>query len=319
MAMRTLGFVVLTAAMAAGQQGRIAGPVVGFVFDGSARAIRPILGIPGASVLGDPLAVGCDLSYAAVSPRLDSAVAAAADGSFHVFKLNAGAATEVAANGITAAPERAVFSPSGSAAAVYAGSRIQVITGLPASPTPGATFDISGLLAMPGSRGHHPLTGSFAVSDDGQYVLVAEGSGVQAFGPGASRQVLSAQGAFVAFAPGSHDAAVAGSGVTILKDVAGSAAPQSIAGEDATRAAIGAAFSADGGKLYVASKSAQSVTVFDLSAGTNNAVGCDCTPAGITPMGNVYRMNEVGTAPLWLLDPGTATPRIVFVPAKPSL
>ena len=47
-AWRILGLVSLAAPLLVGQQGRVGGPVAGYVFDRSARTLRPILGIPGA-------------------------------------------------------------------------------------------------------------------------------------------------------------------------------------------------------------------------------------------------------------------------------
>ena len=45
-AWRILGLVSLAAPVLVGQQGGVAGPVAGYVFDRSARALGPILGIP---------------------------------------------------------------------------------------------------------------------------------------------------------------------------------------------------------------------------------------------------------------------------------
>jgi hypothetical protein len=307
------GLLGLAAPAAFAQQGRVAGPVAGYVFDGGARVVRPVLGIPGASVLGDPVDLGMGIARASVAPRLDSLLAVGTDGSFHIFNLNAGTAKESGVSGIAAAPERVAFSPTGSAAALYAGGKIQIVTGLPASPVAGSTFDLSSLLALPGG-GHRQLAGAFAVSDDGGYLLVAEGAGVQLFGSGGSRQVLSTRTTAVTFLPGSHDAAVAGSGVTLLKDVGGAATAQVLADADPSLNFVGLAYSADGGRLYLASS--QGVAAFDLASGTRTAIPCDCSPAGITGMGNLFRLNEVGQSPLWLLDANAATPRIVFVPVR---
>ena len=296
------------------QQGQVAGPVAGYVFDNGSHALRPVLGIPGASVLGDPLNIGTDLFSAAVSPRLDSVIAVASDRSFHVFTLNNGTATETPVNGINAAPERVIFSPTGAAAALYAQGKIQIVKGLPSAPSPAGTYDLSGLLSGPAGRGHRAFTGSFAVSDDGAYLLVAAGGGVQLFGAGAPRQVASAADAALNFAPGTHDAAVAGTSLTVLKDVAGSATPQPLGDADG---AVGVAFSADASKLYTASRAG--VRAFDLSAGTNSQVTCSCTPAGLSGMGSLYRLNDLGSAPLWLLDTTSSSPRIVFVPVKSTL
>ena len=311
-----IGLLGLIVSLAHAQQGAVAGPVAGYVFDAQAQVVRPILGIPGAALLGDPLSLGMQVTSATISPRLDSVAAVAVDGSFHLFALRAGAAKEVAVNGIPSAPERVVYSPNGSAAALYAGGRIQVVAGLPAAPAPAGAFDMSALLALPGGRGHRQFTGSFAVSDDGALVLVAEGSGVQLFGSGPAKQLAAGRMTALAFAPGTHDAVVAGTGVTLVRDVAGTATRQTIAPDDPTQTAVGASFSADAGKLYVAGTKTSGVAVFDLKAGTSAQIACNCTPAGLVGMGDLYRLNEVGSAPLWILDPTSAGPRIVFVPVK---
>ena len=53
----------------------IEGPHLGLVFDASHKALRPILGIPGAAILGQPLDLGVELHKTAVSPRQDFALA----------------------------------------------------------------------------------------------------------------------------------------------------------------------------------------------------------------------------------------------------
>jgi hypothetical protein len=79
---------------------------------------------------------------------------------------------------------------------------------------------------------------------------------------------------------------------------------------------VGVAFSQDSRKLYVASAAARGVVAFDLSANSRSSIACDCTPGTLAPMGNLYRLNDLGPAALWLLDTGAAGPRIVFVPAR---
>ncbi len=312
-----VSLLCLSAPIAGAQQGRVAGPLAGYVFDGSSRAVRPVQGIPGASLMGDALDFGISVSSAGVSPRLDSAIVVAADGSLHIFSLNGGAAAEVAVNGIAMSPQRIAYSPTGSAAALYGNGKIQVVTGLPSAPKPGSSFDVAALLTVPGGRERAAMNGSMAVSDDGAYVLVSAGSGMHLLGAGGASQIASERGAMAAFSPGTHDAAIAGSRVTLIKDVGGTAAQQEIASGGS--GVVGAAFSADGASLYVASAAARGVAIYHLADGSSTAIPCDCTPAGITAMGNVYRLNEAGSAPLWLLDTTATGPRIVFVPAKSSL
>ena len=308
-AWRILVLVSLAAPLLVGQPGGVAGPVAGYVFDRSARALRPILGIPGAWLVGDPLNLGATLASAHVSPRQDLAVVVDADGLLRWFRLSSGAASGLTLNGITVVPERVAFSPSGAAVALAAAGRVQVVTGLPDAPALAGTVDAGG------------APGSLAVSDDGAFLLFAAGGSIRLLGTaGGNRKLMDAgDGALVSFASGGHDAAVAdpgGAGVVLFRDVAGASTQSALAPAGDTLAApVGLAFSPDGRKLYLASSAARSVTVLDLSTGDRSAIQCDCTPAGLVPMGNLLRLTDFGAGPLWLLDAGAADPRMVFVPA----
>ncbi len=308
-AWRILGLVSLAAPVLVGQQGGVGGPVAGYVFDNSARALRPILGIPSAWLMGEPVGFGVELASAYVSPRQDLAIVVGADGSLRWFRLNSGAVRGLTSNGITLVPERVAFSPSGTAAALAAAGRVQVVTGLPDAPV------LAGTVEAGGDRG------SLAISDDGALLLFAARGSIRLVGiAGESRKLMDVgDGALVAFAPGGHDAAVAnrrGAGVVLFRDVAGASTQSLLAVPDDSMAApVGLAFSRDGRKLYLASSAARSVTVLDLATGDRSTLACDCTPTGLVPMGNLLRVTELGAGPMWLLDTGGRDPRMVFVPA----
>jgi hypothetical protein len=123
----------------------------------------------------------------------------------------------------------------------------------------------------------------------------------------------------MAFAAGAHDAAVAdpaGAGIMLFHDLTGAGDSQLLAALDDTIAASSAlAFSSDGKSLLLASSTGQSVTTFDLAAGARNAIACSCAPTVLTRMGSVFRLTELGSDPLWLLDTRAPDARIVFVPA----
>jgi len=306
------------------QQGSIAGPISGYVFDRTAHVLRPVLGIAGAAVLGDGVNFGLAVASVYVSPRQDSAVVVGVDRSLHLFRLNSGTAAEVAVNGLAGLPEGVAFSPSGTAAAIYAAGRVQLVAGLPDGPALGGVLDAradqdpSALTVRP-----HPYrlmaTEMFAVSDDGKLLLVASDGGVRVLRAAGGEQTLmdGAGGALVAFAAGGHDCAVAlpnGAGLVVVRDVGGAATQQPVAPAADIASADGIAFSADAKKLYVA-RSSGGVAVFDVASRSRTDVTCDCVPFGLTPMGNLFRLNELGSGPLWLLDP-TGQGRIVFVPAR---
>src|SRR5262249_15999896 len=56
-------------------QSIINGPTSGFVAGNKGTTIYPILGIPGASILGDRVRLDVDIRNAAVSPKHDYAIA----------------------------------------------------------------------------------------------------------------------------------------------------------------------------------------------------------------------------------------------------
>ena len=129
---------------------------------------------------------------------------------------------------------------------------------------------------------------------------------------GDSRKILEgAAGALAAFAPGNHDAAIVYSGKLILyQDIAGAATERTLDGVT-TPSAL--AFSPDTQKLFVASTTGRAVTAIQVASGDRSALACDCTPSNLIPMGSVFRLTELGSEPLWLLD--SASDRVVFVPA----
>lgn len=315
MAIRTSRFLVLGCAAAfllPAQPGRVAGPSSGFVFDRSSTALRPIRGVPGASVLGDPLQLGFDVASASIAPGQDSALVVAADGGLHFVRLSGEGAIERAFDGLPGTAERMAFSPSGTAAAIYAAGRTRLLTGLPDAPAVAGSLDLDS------------APSSMAVSDDGNYLLFAAGGPIRLLGTaGDNRKLMDAgEGALVAFASRSHDAAVSdpvGAGLVLFRDLTGASRQTTVAApDDATASPVGLAFSADGRKLFLASAAARSVVVLDLQSGDRGAIACGCRPDSLVSMGSLFRLSEAGPEPVWLFDAGAAEPRIVFVPAIPA-
>ena len=312
--------------LAFAQQGHVAGPVVGYVYDGSAQAVRPVLGIPGASVLGSAVQFAYGLASVTVSPGADSAVVTADDGSLHLIALSGQTAAEIAFNGSSVKPDRVVYSPSGTSVALIAAGRAQVFSGLPTSATLVGTMDLGGATTTARvqaevARRPAARAASMAVSDDGTWLVTVANGSLELIGSGGSHSIASAgRGSVVAFAPGGHDVSFAdpvARTVALVRD-AGSTATQQAVWQDASLASVaGLAFSADGQTLFLASGDIP-VTIFNLAAGTHAPVACDCTSTGMERMGSTYRLNEFGSGPLWLLDAAASTPRTVFVPAPAS-
>jgi hypothetical protein len=126
--------VLLFSISAQAQPALVDTPGLGFVWDAPNATVRPIRGIPGASVLGNGLAPGAPLKAAFVSPQHDLALAIASDdGRVLRIRLSAGGASDVV-EGAYPLPARIVFAPSGRVALLI-GSEAQVVSSLDGSPT----------------------------------------------------------------------------------------------------------------------------------------------------------------------------------------
>jgi len=315
------GLLFVAAMLQAQQQGTVAGPSAGFVFDHSHHVLRGIRGIPGASLIGDSVDFGFQPAWVSVAPSLDSALAGDAQGSVHLFQLNGTKAVEFRIDGLVAG-QQTIFSPSGSAAALFGSGSVQLLKGLPGAPAISGTLPLSGdfssQIGAAAVRGSRRSTGApLAVSDDGAYVLLASGGGIRILGVGGDNRQLTAAtaGTLAAFAPGNHDVAVVDpeNGLSLVQDAAGASVSKPLASPGGLPEAV--AFSPDGQMIFVASAAAKNVAAFAIASGTSTTLACDCTPAGLIRMGDVFRLNEFGNGPIWLLDAKAGDPRLVFVPA----
>ena len=299
------------------QQRQVSGPVAGYVFDGA--ALRPIAGVPGGATLGDALLLGLTAGAAVISPQLDSAIVTAGDGSLHLFRLSGASATEVSWNGAPHGAERVVYSPSGTAAAIYAAGRIQVVGGLPNSPQPAFAADAGSATPERAREPAGTAPAAMAVSDDAAWLLVAGQGNVRLLDATGSTSMLLEAGraVSVAFAAGGHRAAVlngAGPTLEVFPDVA--SAPSQRMPVPGFTEPVGIAFSLDGKLLLAATRSGESVTVFDVTGGTTATLPCNCVPTGVERLGNMFRLTDAGSGPVWLVDMSASQPRIVFVPAR---
>ncbi len=300
-----------------GQQGQVSGPVAGYVFDGA--ALRPINGVPGGATLGESLDLGIVASAAAVSPQLDSAIVTAGDGSLHLFRLGGRSAAEVAWNGVPRGPTRVVYSPSGTAAAIYASGRVQVVSGLPDAPVPAFAAQLGPSPARPVSEFTTAAPEAMAVSDDATWLLVAGDGRLRLLGASGSSTGLveGSRTLSVAFAPDGHVAAVlggAGPWLQVYQDI--SEAPTQRIAAPGFAAPSGLAFSADGKFVLAATRAGKSVMIFDLAVGVAATLDCNCAPTGVSRLGNLFRLTDAGSGPVWFVDTSASPARLVFVPAR---
>jgi hypothetical protein len=304
---------------------QVGGPVMGYVFDSQAGNIRPILGMPGASTLGDPLNVQVSVSSAVISPTQDFALATIGDeGTPAVLPLDGDMTTGdlsmiVTINSASAEPSRMVLSPSGTAAALYYEGQgtLQLVTGLPSAPV------VAGEIQL-GSLGS-PLT-SLAVNDGGSMVLVAlagngAGSVLLVRNDGSQQNVFNAGGiSAVAFLATEDSAIIAdqhNNSIYLLKNLTGSLETTVIGdARDGLSAPIDVSVSGDN-RQGIVLNSDGGVVMLDLAGGPSRLLNCSCRPTHLDRLRgrSVYRLTDVSTEPVWLLDGDRSVPAIVFVPS----
>jgi len=308
---RGMTWLLAGCSVLAAQQGTVAGPTSGLVFDQVAGVLRPVLGVLGGATLGDGVPLSYAVNWVVVAPRLDSAVAAAEDGSLHFLRLTPNGVSELTIPGVTEVPRGVVYSPSGTAAALLYTVQAQVVTGFPGGPVADKLMPLE---TEPETRLHPaapPASGTVALSDDGAVLLQVHGGSVRMAGATGRRNLIG--GTMVAFAHGGHDAAVAdGAGVTLVRDVDG-AAGQTVLTNQGVSQPVGIAFSADGATVFAAGSAG--LVALSTAGGPLTPVACECAPVQLAAMGQLFLLNPLAAGPLWVLDPSNSAPRTAFVPA----
>jgi DNA-binding beta-propeller fold protein YncE len=295
----------------------IQGPQLGFVFDGAHKEVRPILGIPGAAVLGEPLEVGVELRSVAISPLQNYVMAVEGEhNQVVVFAVGHSPVTSVAVHGADLGPDQMVLSPSGQAAALYYKDkdRIEVVGGLPAAPKVASELYLS--------AGQSPS--AIAVSDDGRTVLAAVGGTVFHLTAGSEVPVLTELGNVTAMTiPATGTAFVADSGqnqIHRIRGIGGSMETDVIAGpHDGINGPVAVAVSRDNSRAFVANGKAKTLATIQLTAQpTVTEAACGFAPTGLARLaGNeVFRLTEMSNLPMWVVAAGGPEPRFLFVPAE---
>jgi len=299
---------------------QVGGPVVGLVIDPNSR-LRPVLGVPGAASLGDPIAIDGDLQVAAIAPHQDYVIAWRGDAREFTIVRNPLTSPVASQMDGLAGASSVVVSPSGSAALVlFATQSVQVVTGLPDAPALAWQADLTSFGTMPSA---------FTVSDDGAAVLVgfsgSDRTSIYLITPDAGPRVVAsaAQLGGMAFAAHKRDALYTDSGSSqafIVHDLTGAAVSSVLADSSSGATGFaGIASSEDGSAYFVAVTNPNGVLLIDALGGLRGVTPCDCVPTSLALINRspIYRITSASDGLFWILDGGTQA-RIVAVPPVPD-
>lgn len=308
---RILLAAILAAAPALAQ--KISGPVTGYVSDPAGSVLQPVLGIRGAAIQGEDLPLDPAWSPLGVTPTQEHLLVSHRESGV-VLLVNIESGSVRTLDSLLRSPDRVYMSPNGTAAVVRAGSRVQIVTGLPDAPAAGVTADLSAI---------GPVT-ALAVSDDGANVLISGGSdtALYSLAPSGDIRWLAAlgQNVRIAFSNRGRSAAIAGivtNDLWIWDDVTADFSLRRLAGADnGISSPVGVAFSDDNRGVLAAHGAG--VTRVALADSSVDLTPCACTPALLERVkGNTaFRLTGVSDQPMWIFDGSSATAQVWFVPPR---
>lgn len=292
------------------------GPQLGYLWVATDKTLRPILGVAGASQVGQSVVPAGAYQSAVTSAAGTFALMQAADASFDVVALPTGTSVALPVSLPSGATLR--LSSSGAAAALYSpgASSAAVITGLPNSPVV-RTVSASA-----------PIVDA-AVSDTGSIAVeVAQGSSLIANvvtldGKSHTVASLGASGGLT-FLPGRDDLLLVDSAANTLTLIASaSSAPAASTFPTGTllQAPLAVGVSQSGRWALVANSAGNGLVRLDLRQRTSSAVACACTPTLAAPLADdgAFRVTALPADPNWVVEANAATPRVLFLPAVPGV
>lgn len=302
---------------------RFSGPALGFVPAATATALQPILGIPGAARLGDPISLPNTVTQTYIAPGHSYALAAQGPaGPMALILLRSAAGIQTnpvlaPMPGVMAYADLVAFNPSGGAAALYSkqANRIQVFTGLPASPH--LSEDTSNL-QIGGDAG------LLALSDDAQCLLIADATGtVYALSPNTAPVPVfhSSQISALVFVSHSHDAIVCdpvlGSAAVLQVSTASAGVQTLQPPSNSSCQPRAAASTADGGTLLIACPAQHLIWSVDRASGSTNAYSVSNGPTALDSVGarDVFLMSPPDNGIYWILTWRAGGPVASFIGA----
>ena len=315
---------LLSAAGIVAAQSSIEGPILGFIPDNDGTLIWPIIGVPGASILADPIKFNADVRGAVISPKQNYAIALRPEnGEAVVIDLAASGTTVHPISGTRSVAGDVAISPTGSAAAIYdeSSSRIQVIGYLPQAPEVIREFSTSSIAGR---------EASLAVSDDGAIVLAkfADAERVRLWvldSSGVPWPIVLDCPSAAAFLPNRPDVVIIDAptqSAFLILDMAhrGVRIPL-VSALEGIEGFSSVSTSEDGRLVFLADRNSGNIAILDLDTGTSRVLTCKCRIAGLHPLkgSSIFRLTDARHEPVMVLDASTEEPRVVVIPRRPSV
>jgi hypothetical protein len=301
-----------------GQSSTIGAPITGFAIDSETHSIRPIRGIPRASVMGDPLPFAMDAQTASFSASGQFALVTDNQRRLVLIQGFAGGLPSVQPiGGAISSVDLMVLNGSGSAV-VYSSAtgQIQFLSGLPDNPaasTPGSLSSAPGAItALAIAVGGNSALAAYSDGTYGGVYEIANASGA------APQSIASAyQPSAVAYVNNDQDAVLADAftnEIDLIQGVHGNRTRNVlVSARDGVQNPI--ALQAFNALLLIADAGSQNVIAYDLTASSVTST----TPVPVAPthfgtlnVPGFFSLNDAGSGPLYLYSAPDSS--VLFVP-----
>ncbi len=294
-----------------------AGPQLGYAWLNDARTLRPILGLPGSSLIGESVVPANTYVNAEASARSAIALLVGTDQQVYSMNLPNGAPSSL---GFSAgASPRIRFSPSGTSAVLYTPGSMNAVAvlnlkGTPqiksiALPSPAIemTSSDAGVIAVSLDAANGVSTGVLTPSNSFQQLVRLGGTGGLAF-IGSTDDLLAADSVADA--------------LTLVRSSSTAPSATIVASAGLLRAPVAVGAARGGRWAVVANGGDSSVVRVDLSGATPpQRLACASQPKTVEQLGGngVFRFTDIGNSPAWIADITASTPNMLFIPAIPAV
>jgi hypothetical protein len=287
---------------------------VGYVFDRSGHAIRPIVGILGNSRIEAPIDLGLSVSDAAFLPDQKRAIVASAEVAEALVIDLEEPSRSLRIAGAPSSVSAMRMSRNGANAGFYysENNQLLIINGLPTAPAVHHTVDVS-FAGLPLTR--------FAVADDGAIALFAfhgeESDIVYSWTSSAGPRFVTTASRVADMIFMGVDALIADSGadqVVLIRNVRDQASPLLVAdSRDGLSEPVALSVSSRN-EIYIGT--ANEVLVMDATGHMLRKTVCSCAVTAMAPLQeSALRLTDQLDQPLFVLDGESVPERILFVPA----
>jgi hypothetical protein len=273
------------------------GPVLGWTPSASGQVLRAIYGVPGASRLGSERKIPAGFAALSLNPAVKMAAGRDADsGAATLFDLETFDRT--ALDGATGAPDLLVWSPMGTALALYDRSRqwAQLFV------SDSGTFHLKSEMPAAADR--------IAVADSGQALLALHGDALSLYTPAGAAILAQSEVSGFTFLAGSDSPAYwSGGSITV------GAVSVPFAKESAESVLLASPLA---GTLLAIRSGGGIIVVLNGSGETAGEANCACSISGIEGLGRggILRLVTDASGPLWAIS--AAEPRTFFIPDPPQ-